>query len=137
MGTFVLKRKLYAEDPNQPKKSGMGLGTKLALGAAAVGGSLYGAKKGMFGARAMKSVNTGLMKAGQKVGGNVGDKMILSGAGDYGKAKVRLANSAMAKKTGAMMTKKTQQQVADNIAMNQIDKYTGGGAWGKAAGTKK
>lgn len=134
MGTFVLKRKLYAEDPNN--KSGMGLGTKLALGAATVGGSLYGAKKGMFGARAMKAVNTGVMNVGRMVGGKTGESIIRSGAADYGKAKARIANQAVLKKTNSELTKQAQKDIADKIAANQVNKYTGQGAWAKAADKK-
>lgn len=111
MGTFVLKRKLYAEDPNQPKKSGMGLGTKLALGAAAVGGSLYGAKKGMFGNRARMTVNTGYMKMGQTLGSR---SMVKSGARDYAKGSVNRNIQQMQKVDPKF--KMTDSELKRNIA---------------------
>lgn len=43
--TFKLKRKLYSDD----EKKGMGTGTKLALGAAAVGGTILAGRRGMLG----------------------------------------------------------------------------------------
>ena len=108
MGTFVLKRKLYAEDPNN--KSGMGLGTKLALGAATVGGSLYGAKKGMFGNTARMAVNKQIMKAGQALGSK---SIVKSGAIDYAKGDVNRNLSRMKKINPNF--KMTDEEIKKNI----------------------
>lgn len=65
MSTYRLKRKTFSDD----KKSGMGLGTKLALGTAAVGGTLLGAKHGMFGTGIQSSMGKGMMKMGMTKSG--------------------------------------------------------------------
>lgn len=64
MAKYILKRKTFSEE-----KKGMGLGTKLALGAAAVGGGLYAAKKGAFGANIQMKTGRGMMNLGMKNSG--------------------------------------------------------------------
>ena len=88
--TFRLKRKLYSDD-----KGGMSTGKKLALGGLAAGAAILGAKKGAFGANIMAKTNTGLMKAGKAVGGKVGDRMMMSGAKDFGVARANQIDNAL------------------------------------------
>jgi hypothetical protein len=92
--TFRLKRKLYSDD-----KGGMSTGKKLALGGLAAGAAILGAKKGAFGANIMAKTNTGLMKAGKAVGGKVGDRMMMSGAKDFGVARAKQIDNALLKKS--------------------------------------
>ena len=68
MAKFRVQRMYADNDPNNPgqeKKSGMGLGTKILAGTAAVGAGLVGAKMGVFGAKAQMGVNKQLMNVGQ------------------------------------------------------------------------
>ena len=103
--TFRLKRKLYSDD-----KGGMSTGKKLALGGLAAGAAILGAKKGAFGANIMAKTNTGLMKAGKAVGGKVGDRMMMSGAKDFGVARAKQIDNALLKKTGSQMIKQAFMQ---------------------------
>lgn len=112
--TFRLKRKLYSDD-----KGGMSTGKKLALGGLAAGAAILGAKKGAFGANIIAKTNTGLMKAGKAVGGKVGDRMMMSGAKDFG---VALTNNALLKKTGSQMTKQAFNAKADQKGMQALGK---------------
>lgn len=110
--TFRLKRKLYSDD-----KDGMSTGKKLALGGLAAGAAILGAKKGAFGANIMAKTNTGLMKAGKAVGGKVGDRMMMSGAKDFGVARAKQIDNALLKKTGSQMTKQAFNAKADQKGM--------------------
>lgn len=107
--TFRLKRKLYSDD-----KGGMSTGKKLALGGLAAGAAILGAKKGAFGANIMAKTNTGLMKAGKAVGGEVGDRMMMSGA--------KQIDNALLKKTGSQMTKQAFNAKADQKGMQALGK---------------
>lgn len=80
MASFRLKRKAYSEN-----KEGMGMGTKIALGTIGTIGTLYGAKKGMFGNTARMAVNRGIMSTGKALGSS---SMVKSGATDYAKGAV-------------------------------------------------
>lgn len=112
--TFRLKRKLYSDD-----KGGMSTGKKLALGGLAAGAAILGAKKGAFGAK----TNTGLMKAGKAVGGKVGDRMMMSGAKDFGVARAtKQIDNALLKKTGSQMTKQAFNAKADQKGMQALGK---------------
>lgn len=90
MGTFVLKRKLYAEDSD--KKSGMGLGTKLALGTAAVGGTFLGAKHGAFGNVGKIAAGKVQMGAGKMLGSR---KIFKGGATTYARGFANEANKSL------------------------------------------
>lgn len=89
---LTLKRRQYSDQ----EKQGMSTGKKVALGLgglATAAGAVYGAKKGVFGAGAMRSVNKTLYNAGNKMAAsgnqtiaNLGTKAATSGAKDYGKA---------------------------------------------------
>lgn len=112
--TFRLKRKLYSDD-----KGGMSTGKKLALGGLAAGAAILGAKKGAFGANIMAKTNTGL-KAGKAVGGKVGDRMMMSGAKDFGVARAKQIDNALLKKTGSQMTKQAFNAKADQKGMQAL-----------------
>lgn len=114
--TFRLKRKLYSDD-----KGGMSTGKKLALGGLAAGAAILGAKKGAFGANIMAKTNTGLMKAGKAVGGKVGDRMMMSGAKDFGVARAKQIDNAL-KETGSQMTKQAFNAKADQEGMQALGK---------------
>lgn len=119
--TFRLKRKLYSDD-----KGGMSTGKKLALGGLAAGAAILGAKKGAFGANIMAKTN-GLMKAGKAVGGKVGDRMMMSGAKDFGAkdfgvARAKQIDNALLKKTGSQMTKQAFNAKADQKGMQALGK---------------
>lgn len=118
MATYKLKRKLYSDE-----KKGMGTGTKLALGGLATGAAIFGAKKGAFGANIMAKTNTGLMKAGRAVGGKFGDKMMMSGAKDFGIARAKQIDNALLKRTGSQMTKQAFNAKADQKSMQALGKY--------------
>lgn len=107
--TFRLKRKLYSDD-----KGGMSTGKKLALGGLAAGAAILGAKKGAFGAN--------IMKAGKAVGGKVGDRMMMSGAKDFGVARAKQIDNALLKKTGSQMTKQAFNAKADQKGMQALGK---------------
>lgn len=111
--TFRLKRKLYSDD-----KGGMSTGKKLALGGLAAGAAILGAKKGAFGANIMAKTNTGLMKAGKAVG----DRMMMSGAKDFGVARAKQIDNALLKKTGSQMTKQAFNAKADQKGMQALGK---------------
>lgn len=115
--TFRLKRKLYSDD-----KGGMSTGKKLALGGLAAGAAILGAKKGAFDANIMAKTNTGLMKAGKAVGGKVGDRMMMSGAKDFGVARAKQIDNALLKKTGSQMTKQAFNAKADQKGMQALGK---------------
>ena len=112
--TFRLKRKLYSDD-----KGGMSTGKKLALGGLAAGAAILGAKKGAFGANIMAKTNTGLMKAAR---GKVGDRMMMSGAKDFGVARAKQIDNALLKKTGSQMTKQAFNAKADQKGMQALGK---------------
>lgn len=114
--TFKVKRKLYSGQEGE--KKGMGTGTKLALGGATLAAGLYGAKKGMFGARAMAGVNKGWAKAGKAIGS---DKMMLSGAQGYGVARARQIDNALLKRTNSQMTKQAFNAKADQKGSQFLD----------------
>lgn len=108
--TFRLKRKLYSDD-----KGGMSTGKKLALGGLAAGAAI-------LGANIMAKTNTGLMKAGKAVGGKVGDRMMISGAKDFGVARAKQIDNALLKKTGSQMTKQAFNAKADQKGMLALEK---------------
>lgn len=96
--TFVLKRKTF-DDSQQPQQKSS-LGKKIAIGAAgtlATAGTLaFGAKKGMFGAKAQMGINRRLGQMGSSISKygqkhnikalqNLGDNTMSSAAVDYGK----------------------------------------------------
>lgn len=116
MGTFVLKRKLYAEE--QEQKKGMGLGKKLAIGATAVGGAFLGAKRGAFG-------NVGRMAAGRaqmNVGNLFNSKsMYKGGAKTYAKGYV----GDMNKLNNNTMTKMQQGRAGVTVVQNQMKNFKG------------
>lgn len=116
MSIFRLKRKLYSSD----EKKGMGTGTKLALGAAGLAGAAFGAKKGMFGAGMQVRMNKGLMKAGKAVGGGLGDKMMMSGAKDFGVGRAKQIDNALFKRTGTNLTKQAFNAKADQKGMQAL-----------------
>lgn len=112
--TFKLKRKLYSDDG----KKGMGTGTKLALGATALAGGLYGAKKGIFGTRAMARVNKDWAKTGKAIGS---EKMMLSGAQGYGVARAKQIDKALLNRTNSQMTKQAFNTKADQKGSQFLD----------------
>ena len=126
--TFVLKRKTFA-DPQQQNKSS--LGKKLAIGAGAVAttaGAFYGARKGMFGNKLMRSSNNLYGRFGgwlQRQGAtSVGKNVMDSAAKDYTKAGTKfLENNA--KKHGITLAEGEAQRgakEATRIRKQQWDK---------------
>ena len=67
----------------EEKKGGMGLGTKLALGTAAIGGGLLAGRAGMFGAGVQKGIGTATASIGNKLGMQ---SLVKDGASTVGKA---------------------------------------------------
>lgn len=88
MTKYTLKRKLYADD-NQG--SGMGMGTKLLLGAGTLAAGFGAAKAGMLGSTLGKGANKLWASAGKTMGSQ---SMINSGAKGYGNAVARASENA-------------------------------------------
>ena len=65
------------------EKKGMGLGTKLALGTASVGGTLLAGRAGMLGTRVQKGIGTATAAVGQKIGSQ---RLLKDGANTVGNA---------------------------------------------------
>ena len=128
--TFVLKRKTFA-DPQQQQQNKSSLGKKLAIGAGAVAttaGAFYGARKGMFGNKLMRSSNNLYGRFGgwlQRQGAtNVGKNMVDSAAKDYTKAGKKFLESN-AKKHGITLAEGQAQRGAEEatrIRKQQWDK---------------
>lgn len=111
--TFKLKRKLYS---GEDEKKGMGLGTKLAIGTAAIGGAFLGAKKGMFG-------NVGRMAAGRVqmgAGKMLNSKsMFKGGATSYSKGYMGEVN----KLNGGTLSKMQQGRGAVTVRNNLMNNF--------------
>lgn len=107
MATYRLKRKTFSGEEGE--KKGMGLGTKLALGAAAVGGGLLAAKHGAFGAKAQKWTGQQMMNVG----------MTKSGANTIAKGQMKDINKARAAKKLDLLTGDAaaaqEKKIADNL----------------------
>lgn len=99
MTTFVLKRKLYADEEN----SGMSTGKKVALGVAGAGataaGLFAGARRGYLGTNLMRRSNDLWGRAGvklQNIGLNkMGNSMVESAGSKYGEAMSRRTRESM------------------------------------------
>lgn len=117
--SYSFKRATFSD------KKSMGTGAKVLLGAGTAVGTVAAAKKGVLGNKAAMGVNKVWAKAGKKIGGKVGDNMMLSGASDYGKASARdFAKNLAAKRSGGA-TKLTKEQIsvkADRAGNNLLTK---------------
>ncbi len=88
---MIYSVKRFSSDDGE--KKGMGLGTKIALGTAAVSAGLLAGRAGMLGARVQKGIGTATAAIGQKVGSQ---RLLQDGANTVGKAaKTNTVNSFM------------------------------------------
>ena len=109
------------------EKKGMGLGTKLALGTAAIGGTLLAGRAGMLGTRVQKGIGTATAAVGQKIGSQ---RLLKDGANTVGNAaKTSTINNYMrsAVDGGANINKKALNTQAamdgKNAAQGILDKF--------------
>ena len=138
MATYILKRKTFAEE-DQSQKKGMGLGTKLALGAAAVGGAFLGAKHGAFGAKAQNWTGKQMMNAGfVKSGANTRAKAALTNAkkNDSLVSKFNLGTEAGDKKFLENTSKKFQN-IKSDATQTKIQNFQKGIQDGKYTSAKQ
>ena len=113
------------------EKKGMGLGTKLALGTAAIGGTLLAGRAGMLGTRVQKGIGTATASLGKKLGSQ---RLLNEGANTVGNAaKTSTINNYMrsAVDGGANINKKALDIQASmdgkNAAQGILDKFKIGG----------
>lgn len=113
------------------EKKGMGLGTKLALGTAAIGGTLLAGRAGMLGSGIQKGIGTATAAVGQKIGSQ---RLLKDGANTVGNAaKTSTINNYMrsAVDGGANINKKALDIQASmdgkNAAQGILDKFKIGG----------
>lgn len=113
------------------EKKGMGLGTKLALGTAAIGGTLLAGRAGMLGTRVQKGIGTATAAVGQKIGSQ---RLLNDGANTVGNAaKTSTINNYMrsAVDGGANINKKALDIQASmdgkNASQGILDKFKIGG----------
>lgn len=113
------------------EKKGMGLGTKLALGTAAIGGTLLAGRAGMLGTRVQKGIGTTTAAVGQKIGSQ---RLLKDGANTVGNAaKTSTINNYMrsAVDGGANINKKALDIQASmdgkNASQGILDKFKIGG----------
>lgn len=113
------------------EKKGMGLGTKLALGTAAIGGTLLAGRAGMLGTRVQKGIGTATAAVGQKIGSQ---RLLKDGANTVGNAaKTSTINNYMrsAVDGGANINKKALDIQASmdgkNASQGILDKFKIGG----------
>lgn len=109
------------------EKKGMGLGTKLALGTAAIGGTLLAGRAGMLGTRVQKGIGTATAAVGQKIGSQ---RLLNDGANTVGNAaKTSTINNYMrsAVDGGANINKKALDIQASmdgkNASQGILDKF--------------
>lgn len=114
--TYVLKRKTYSSEDG--KKEGMSTGAKIALGTGTLAAGFYGARKGMFGARAMAGANKGWARLGKAIGS---DNMMLSGAQGYGVARAKQIDKALLNRTNSQMTKQAFNAKANQKGSQFLD----------------
>lgn len=65
MGTFILKRKTFANPDNNNNKNGLSTAAKVGMGIAGTGLAFLGASRGLFGGGVQMGANKLLGKAGQ------------------------------------------------------------------------
>ena len=113
------------------EKKGMGLGTKLALGTAAIAGTLLAGRAGMLGSGIQKGIGTATAAVGQKIGSQ---RLLKDGANTVGNAaKTSTINNYMrsAVDGGANINKKALDIQASmdgkNAAQGILDKFKIGG----------
>lgn len=113
------------------EKKGIGLGTKLALGTAAIGGTLLAGRAGMLGTRVQKGIGTATASLGKKLGSQ---RLLNDGANTVGNAaKTSTINNYMrsAVDEGANINKKALNTQAamdgKNAAQGILDKFKIGG----------
>lgn len=97
MAKFRVQRMYADNDPNNPdqkKKSGMGLGTKILAGTGAVAAGLTAAKFGAFGAKAQIGVNKQLMNVGRTFNS---EALMNSGATGIAQGKMSIQKKALEK----------------------------------------
>lgn len=122
---MIYSVKRFSSDDGE--KKGMGLGTKLALGGAAIGAGLLAGRAGMLGARVQKGIGTATAAMGQKVGSQ---RLLQDGANTVGKAaKTNTVNNVMrsAVDGGANINKKALEMQAtmdgQNATKGILDKF--------------
>ena len=113
------------------EKKGMGLGTKLALGTAAIGGTLLAGRAGMLGTRVQQGIGTTTAAVGQKIGSQ---RLLKDGANTVGNAaksataaSYGIKNATQAKNVlGAqdfLTAKQDIQSSGKNAAQGILDKF--------------
>lgn len=113
------------------EKKGMGLGTKLALGTAAIGGTLLAGRAGMLGTRVQKGIGTATAAVGQKIGSqrllNDGANTVGNAAKSATAASYGIKNATQAKNVlGAqdfLTAKQDIQSSGKNAAQGILDKF--------------
>ena len=117
------------------EKKGMGLGTKLALGTAAIGGTLLAGIAGMLGSGIQKGIGTATAAVGQKIGSQ---RLLKDGANTVGNAaksataaSYGIKNATQAKNVlGAqdfLTAKQDIQSSGKNASQGILDKFKIGG----------
>ena len=113
------------------EKKGIGLGTKLALGTAAIGGTLLAGRAGMLGSGIQKGIGTATAAVGQTIGSQ---RLLKDGANTVGNAaKTSTINNYMrsAVDGGANINKKALDIQASmdgkNASQGILDKFKIGG----------
>ena len=117
------------------EKKGMGLGTKLALGTAAIGGTLLAGRAGMLGTRVQKGIGTATASLGKKLGSqrllNDGANTVGNAAKSATAASYGIKNATQAKNVlGAqdfLTAKQDIQSSGKNAAQGILDKFKIGG----------
>ena len=113
------------------EKKGMGLGTKLALGTAAIGGTLLAGRAGMLGTRVQKGIGTATAAVGQRIGSqrllNDGANTVGNAAKSATAASYGIKNATQAKNVlGAqdfLTAKQDIQSSGKNAAQGILDKF--------------
>ena len=113
------------------EKKGIGLGTKLALGTAAIGGTLLAGRAGMLGTRVQKGIGTATAAVGQKIGSqrllNDGANTVGNAAKSATAASYGIKNATQAKNVlGAqdfLTAKQDIQSSGKNAAQGILDKF--------------
>lgn len=91
------------------EKKGMGLGTKLALGTAAVGGTLLAGRAGLLGSKVQKGIGTATAAVGKKLGAQ---RLVNDGAKTVGNA----ARTSAKKTLGIDTLGKARDMAKENMS---------------------
>lgn len=134
---FILVIMIYSVKrfSGDDEKKGMGLGTKLALGTAAIGGTLLAGRAGMLGTKVQKGIGTATASLGKKLGSqrllNDGANTVGNAAKSATAASYGIKNATQAKNVlGAqdfLTAKQDIQSAGKNASQGILDKFKIGG----------